>query len=178
MAMLVPAGITLREQLNRRFPKRDKKSDGWIGDPSHQARGKASDHNPDSHGWVHALDIDEDFGAPGDKEAFLEQLIDYARSGKPGADRIKYVMNDDRIASGTHRVTWWKWRPSNERNHRGHIHISFTAAAQDDGSPFPLPILQVPDKDEPAKPAKKAPAKKAPAKKAGVKKVAKKAVSK
>lgn len=170
MAKLVAAGVTLRNQLNARFPKRDKKSDGWIGDPAHQARGKASDHNPDPHGWVHAIDIDEDFGAPGDKETFLEQLIDYARSGKPGADRIKYVMNDDRIASGTHRVTWWKWRPSNERNHRGHIHISFTTAAQDDGSPFPLPILQV---TAPAKPAKKAPAKKAPAKK-----VAKKAATK
>lgn len=164
MPRLVAAGITLREQLNRRFPKRDKTSDGWIGDPAHQARGKASDHNPDARGIVHALDIDEDFGAPGDEERFLTELIAYCRSGAPGSERIKYVMNDDRIASGTHAATRWKWRPSNERNHRKHIHISFTAAAEEDGAPFPLPILNVPSKDaEPdaPKPAKKAPAKKA-----------------
>lgn len=164
MAMLVPAAITLREQINRRFPKRDKASDGWIGDAKHAQR--ASDHNPDAHGWVHALDIDDDFGAPGDAQRLADQLLEYARSGKPGSERIKYLVYADKLASGTHRTTWWKWRPSNEQNHRNHIHISFTAAAEDDGSPFPLPMLHVPDKANPATPAKKAPAKKAPTKKA------------
>lgn len=171
MARLVSAGITLREQLNRRFPHRDKASDGWIGDLAHAAR--RSDHNPDADGWVHALDIDDDFGAPGTAQVLADQLLEYARSGKPGSERIKYLVYADKIASPTHRLTWWKWRPSNERNHRNHIHISFTEAAQDDGSPFPLPILALPDKSEPATLAKKAPAKKvtkkAPAKKAAAK---------
>ena len=74
MAMLVPAAITLREQINRRFPKRDKASDGWIGDAKHAQR--ASDHNPDADGWVHALDIDDDFGAPGDAQRLADQLLE------------------------------------------------------------------------------------------------------
>jgi hypothetical protein len=48
MAKLVAAGVTLRDQLNDRFPKRDKRSDGWIGDYAHSTR--ASLHNPDKDG--------------------------------------------------------------------------------------------------------------------------------
>ena len=60
MAKLVLAGVTLRDQVNRRWPKRDKRSDGWIGDAAHSQR--ASFHNPDKRGLVFAIDIDENFG--------------------------------------------------------------------------------------------------------------------
>jgi hypothetical protein len=50
----------LVRDLNVRWPKRDHRSDGWIGDASHQAR--KSDHNPDwksiPPGIVRAEDID------------------------------------------------------------------------------------------------------------------------
>ena len=53
------AGVTkLRDQVDNRWPKRDKRTDGIIGDAAHQAR--QSDHNPDSKGAVHALDLDKD----------------------------------------------------------------------------------------------------------------------
>ena len=58
MAYLAPSLVQLRNEINRRWPNRDKTSDGWIGDPAHQAT--KSDHNPDSKGCVHALDIDKD----------------------------------------------------------------------------------------------------------------------
>ena len=55
---LVAGGETLRNQVNRRWPKRDKRSYGAVGDLLHHAR--RSDHNVDSKGLIHAIDIDED----------------------------------------------------------------------------------------------------------------------
>jgi hypothetical protein len=138
MAKLVKAGVTLRDQVNTRFPKRDKASDGWIGDAAHQDR--ESDHNPDKDGWVHAIDIDEDFGAKGDNRKFANQLIALAREGKDGG-RLKYVVYEDRIASGTYADTFWTWRGSGY-GHTQHIHVSFTAKAEKDGSPFDLAIFR------------------------------------
>lgn len=139
-ARLVPAGVTLRDQLNKRFPKRDKRSDGWIGDAAHQAR--ASDHNPDRDGWVHALDIDEDLGRPGASRQLADELVELARTGKDGG-RIKYVVYEDKIASGTYAATRWRWRGSGY-GHTEHIHVSFTDAAERNGKPFPLAVLEDP----------------------------------
>jgi hypothetical protein len=58
-AFLAPTLVRLRDDLNSRWPGRDKTTDGWIGDASHQAQ--VSDHNPDKKsGVVRALDIDKD----------------------------------------------------------------------------------------------------------------------
>jgi hypothetical protein len=138
---LVAAGVTLRDQVNKRWVNRDKRSDGWIGDSAHQAR--PSDHNPDKDGWVHALDIDHDFLGPGkgsvEAERFANQLIELARSGKDRG-RLKYVVYNNRIASGTHANQYWTWRKGNW-GHTQHIHVSFTSKAQREGSEFPLPIF-------------------------------------
>ncbi len=158
MAKLVAAGVTLRDQINTRFPKRDKASDGWIGDAAHASR--ASDHNPDANGWVHALDIDKDFGAKGDPELFCDQLLDCCRTGADHG-RVKNVVFRNRVASGTYpnkpgkAPTYWVWRDDSSLGHESHIHISFTSKAETDGKPFALDILKV------APAAKKAPAKKA-----------------
>ena len=141
MAKLVKAGVTLRNQINKRFPNRDKRSDGWIGDKAHQAR--KSDHNPDDRGWVHALDIDADLDRldPHAAQKLANQIVTYAASGAPGSKRIKYVVFNDQIASGTYPATKWVWR-GRGYGHFGHIHVSFTNAAEQDGRPFPLPILR------------------------------------
>jgi hypothetical protein len=151
MARLVAAGVKLRKQVDRRFKGRSRRSDGWIGDAAHQAKAKngkrGSDHNP-WNGWVHAIDIDADLipGKPKQSKAAAQQLadelIEYAASGKPGADRIKYVVYNDRIASGTYAKHWWKWR-GRGYGHRHHIHVSFTNKAPIRGRRrFPLPILR------------------------------------
>jgi hypothetical protein len=140
MARLVPAGVTLRDQVNTAHPKRDKRSDGWIGDAAHQAR--ASDHNPDKDGWVHALDIDEDLVATkanAPARELADELVELARTGRDGG-RIKYVVYEDQIASGTYKATFWTWRGSGY-GHTEHVHVSFTDKAERDGSPFPLRCL-------------------------------------
>ncbi len=154
---LAAAADTLRKQVNTRYPKRDRSSDGTIGDQAHKARGKLSDHNPDKSGYVMALDLDED-GWPAHK--FADQLLEYMRTS--GDKRIKNVVYEGRVASGTYSNQMWVWRSAPSLGHAHHIHISFAEPAKHDGKPFPLPILDMPQ----AKPADKAPAKKAPAKKA------------
>jgi hypothetical protein len=145
MAKLCKGGITLRDQIDRRWPKRSKTSDGWIGDSAHAARGSASDHNPNKAGIVHAIDVDENMGkgkARNGRTArrLANQLLDYAASGLPGSNRLKYVVYENRIASGTYKKTFWSWRHGNW-GHTAHIHISFTSYADRDGSIYPLPIL-------------------------------------
>jgi murein L,D-transpeptidase YcbB/YkuD len=139
---LVKAGVTLREQLNEKYPNRDKRSDGALGNSSHQAR--VSDHNRDENGWVKAIDIDENFGPGWQKgttaKKFADQLIKLAREGKDGG-RLKYVVYENRIASGTYRDQYWVWRKGNW-GHTKHIHVSFTDKAERDGSKFNLEIFK------------------------------------
>jgi hypothetical protein len=147
MARLVAAGVTLRAQVNKRWPTRDKTSDGWIGDRAHAAR--KSDHNADAHGWVHALDIDADLLGPGKRarsrkvaQELADQLIEYARSGALGSERLKYVVFDNQIASGTYSKQFWTWRKGSW-GHENHIHVSFTELKPITGRrKFPLPIFQ------------------------------------
>jgi len=145
MAELVPAGKTFRAQVDARFPNRDRRSDGWIGDSAHSAR--KSDHNPDSKGRVHAIDIDENFGSGqarngAQAQQMCKELLAYQRSGLPGSNRIKNAVYENRVASGTYKskLKFWRWRKGNY-GHEGHVHLSFTTAAETNGAPFPLPCL-------------------------------------
>jgi hypothetical protein len=145
MARLVAGGVTLRNQVNKRWPKRDKRSDGWIGDKAHA--GRQSDHTSDSRGLVHALDIDADLDPkdPGAAQRLANQIVAYASSGIPGANRIKYVVFNDQIASGTYANSMWKWRGSGY-GHMHHIHVSFSTKGENNAQTYPLPILNTPKK--------------------------------
>lgn len=127
---------TLRNQINREFPDRDKRSDGWIGDARHSAT--KSDHNPDklSGGVVRALDIDCNLGGPANNAFYLaDQLRTLAKKDK----RISYIIFNHKIAS---RVSLWKWRKYRGSNpHTSHVHISFTPLGDQDKRKFKLPIL-------------------------------------
>ncbi len=125
---LCQAGDTLRGQVNKRWPKRDKASDGWIGDASHQA--SPSDHNPcwsctgDRYGVVRAIDLDRDLD-PADRtamERLASQLRRYAQDREDN-DRLAYIIFDGAIASETYG---WRWRPYSGTNpHDHHMHVSF-----------------------------------------------------
>ena len=134
MAKLCKAGIQLREQVDDAFPDRDRTSDGWIGDKRHSAR--KSDHNPTAEGIVRAIDIDVDFRShKAEPYDFADQLRLLARLDK----RISYIIFNGKIASYKRNYKWRKYTGINP--HKTHIHISFTAKGDSDGSMFQIPIL-------------------------------------
>ena len=143
MAKLCAGGDKLRRQVNHRWPRRDRASDGWLGDRDHQKR--KSDHNP-TDGVVYAIDLDENMGKRGPwrngrtAQRLADELIAYAGAKLPGSDRVKYVIYEGSIASGTYKKTFWKWR-GRRFGHTKHIHVSFTHEAKNDGQVFPLPCL-------------------------------------
>lgn len=125
------ASITLAREINERWPKRDKASDGTIGDAAHASRN--SDHNPwvkdqNGVGVVRARDIDEDLdGDPKDSGADAKALFDRLLSlGKVGDARLKdgYLIYEGKIYS---RKNNWSPRDYSGLNaHKKHIHVSFS----------------------------------------------------
>lgn len=130
---LSAAAERLRAEVNALFPGRDKASDGSIGDAAHAAR--ESDHNPDENGWVRAIDIDEDLWGANHPDPHIANTlaIRLTEIGKRDK-RLKYVIFEGYIYSREHGWVARVYRGPNMHNH--HIHISFTTAGDEDGSPF------------------------------------------
>jgi len=133
LAKLCKAGQQLREQIDDDYPDRDRRSDGWVADARHLAKGN-SDHIPDARGLVRALDIDADLNAhPEEAHGLVEKL---RKCAKKGDKRIKYIIFDGRICS---TILNWKWRRYKGPNpHRHHFHVSFTTLGDNDGRWFDL----------------------------------------
>ena len=133
MAKLCKAGQQLREQIDDDYPDRDRKSDGWVADARHRAKGN-SDHIPDERGIVRALDIDADLSAHKEEAYALVEKI--RKCAKRGDKRIKYIIYDGKIMSP---ILNWKRRKYRGANpHRSHFHISFTTLGDKDSSWFDL----------------------------------------
>ena len=116
---LSPSLAILRDELNTKYPNRDKTSDGWIGDAAHRTR--KSDHNPDADGSVNALDIDKD-GI--DVPLLLDKLKQHPS--------VNYFIYNRQIYSRSHNFVPRKYSGSNP--HTSHIHVSIyhTASAEND----------------------------------------------
>jgi hypothetical protein len=136
---LCKAGETLREQIDERYPSRDKTSDGWIADARHIAAG-TSDHIPSSKtGCVFAIDVDKDLSGKS-KPDLMPYLADQIRECAKTDGRISYVIFDGKIASKKSR---WVFKPYSGINaHRHHCHISFTPKGDEDGQKFAIPLLE------------------------------------
>jgi len=125
MAWRLAKGLEqLRQQVNIKWPKRSKASDGTIGDQAHSAR--TSDHNPVRE-IVHALDLTHDPANGFDSWKFADMIL---RRQDP---RLKYVISNGRIGSGPagpQPGVWRKYTGSNSHAH--HVHFSITDAGEDD----------------------------------------------
>lgn len=111
-----------RTAINTRWPGRDHESDGWIGDPDHQAR--TSDHNPDPKtGVVRALDLD--------KDGLHIPTVLAAGMLHPA---IRYVIHNRRIYHIDNLFKPQKYTGDNP--HTGHVHFSIehSRAAENDKS--------------------------------------------
>lgn len=116
------ASETLRAAVDAKWPKRDRASDGTIGDAAHATR--SSDHNPwvvlNGVGIVRARDIDRD----GISAAWLaEKLRKLGAAGDPRLAGGGYVIYNRRITSADFK-TWRVYTGSNP--HTSHVHVSFS----------------------------------------------------
>lgn len=134
--------LTLRAEVDRGWPARDRTSDGTIGDAAHASRG--SDHNPwllDSHGVgvVRALDLDADGWPIDDTFEYLRQL---AAAGDRRLNPDGYLIRNRRIASSKRSGIFlrrWLWRPYlpvpgqayNPHDKHGHVSVSTDPAGYD-----------------------------------------------
>ncbi|RGC68414.1 hypothetical protein C5N14_13590 [Micromonospora sp. MW-13] len=122
---LAPALEVLRDEINRRWPGRDRGSDGWIGDAAHQAG--RSDHNPNDRGSVDAIDVD--------KDGVDVSAVIAAVERHPSAH---YWIYQRQIAD---RDDGWRRRPytgSNPHDHHLHVSIRQSKEAEQDRRPWGL----------------------------------------
>lgn len=139
---------TLLAQINELSPNRSKISDGWLGDTAHAAR--HSDHNPDSKGVVHAIDITNDPAHGIDGWALAMALT----AGKD--HRVGYIISRGKIIAGESGPSPWVPRSYHGANrHDHHTHISVRPDNGDDARPwiFSLPMSEDHAKAPPVEPA-------------------------
>lgn len=114
MPTLAPCLDQLRDEIDSRWPHRSKSSDGWIGNAAHAAR--KSDHNPDRHGVVHAIDVTTPQTRSGRR---MGRVIKRAVIAD---ERAWYVIWRGHIYSKTYG--WKRQSYSGPSAHFDHLHIS------------------------------------------------------
>ena len=129
----------LWDQVKEAYPGRSTSSDGWIASAQHHSQNPSSDHEADSRGIVHALDLTHDPQHGFDSYAFADWLLAHKDP------RIKYVISNRRIggdegyAQRNNRKAW-TWYPYNGENpHTGHVHVSCNKDNEDDRGDWILP---------------------------------------
>ena len=129
---LAPSLVQFRDEVNKKWPKRSKNSDGTIGNTSHAAR--KSDHNPNSRGSVNAIDITY----PGvDADVVIAAVKKHPSAA--------YVIFNRHIYSAT---DGWAKKPYTGANpHTTHMHISIKQSVKAENSavkwfakPTPKPV--------------------------------------
>lgn len=105
---LAPSLYRLVNEIDQRWPLRDRRTDGWYRAPR---VGKSYGHNPDRRGRVHAYDLDSD----GVNPLWIIAHVNRSTSG------LWYIIWDRQIWSMTRD---WRPIPYHGRSpHTNHLHI-------------------------------------------------------
>lgn len=124
---------TLLRQVNALAPNRSKDSDGWIGDPAHQAT--KSEHNPNAAGVVRAIDITHDPQHGFDSWEFADML---RLQRDP---RIYYIISNGQIAAPSiQNNVWRKYTGRNPHDHHMHISVESESSLYDDPKEWVIKI--------------------------------------
>jgi hypothetical protein len=136
------ASLALVAEVNERWPRRDRTSDGTIGDAAHAAR--SSDHNPGlvvaGQGVVRARDIDVD-------GVDMAWLVEHLRQlGAAGDRRLAgggYLIFNRRITRPD--FTGWKvYTGTNPHDHHAHVSFSRDPAGFDSTAPWGIATAAAP----------------------------------
>jgi hypothetical protein len=139
---VAPSLEQLLAEVNARWPKRDKTSDGALGDAAHNAR--KSDHNPDydDGGVIRARDFDEDlqgsttpyphFQTGRGADPLVQELLARCRSG--AEKRVAYIIYEGKIYSATYGWVANDYSGVNAHGHHAHISIKHGDQYENDRS--------------------------------------------
>lgn len=130
-----PACRAALQEATSRFPARSRRSDGIMGDTSHQAR--KSDHNVGN-----AFDLTHDPANGCDAHGLVEQL---RQRGDP---RVKYIISQKRIWNPSISPKWRDYTGSNP--HIKHAHVSIRSSRRDDTAEWWTDAVLVPGDEAPA----------------------------
>jgi hypothetical protein len=132
----IAAGLgKLRTQIQAVCPRAPKDEFGWIASATHSQQNPNSDHEPDSRGIVHALDVPHYPELGLDCAILVQALLD---SKDP---RIRYVIwaqkifGDEGYGRRNGRSAWTKYAAS---DHTEHAHVSINVANEDDASEWSI----------------------------------------
>jgi hypothetical protein len=127
---VAPTLDVLLAEINKTAPGRSKVSDGSIGDAAHSSR--ASDHNPDPKGCVHARDFTHDPAGGFDSYRFADWIRAQVNSG---AMHIRYVISNGRIFNPRISPAWRTYTGSNPHDHHVHVSVGYDSR-ENDPSPW------------------------------------------
>jgi len=113
-----PAARAALDQLTKLRPHRSRVSDGIMSSDAHKKLNPTSDHDKGD-----AFDGTNDPSEGVDSSDLAEWLRQRCRLGLE--KRVKYIISDGRIASGTYKTSFWTWRKYDGVNgHFHHFHVS------------------------------------------------------
>jgi hypothetical protein len=157
LVALISALVTLRSEFNAIAPKRDKASDGWIGDKAHEA--SVSDHNDDETGnvpirdadsthEVHAIDVDA--SGPWPDGLTMEKIVQFvlARCRSGAEPRLRYIIYNRRIWSASSGWAQQTYTGANPHTEHAHFSASYDTAREASTASWHLEDLAMPTADE------------------------------
>ena len=139
---LAPSLVRCRNEVNARYPRRDKRSDGDRGDTAHSRRPSA--HNPDHAGWVHAWDVDRD-GT--DIHAIVRAAVAHPATN--------LVIFNRTIWSRRYGMRPRRYTGANGHTLHAHIEVMRNAGARNSTRPWLSGARPAPARPAPARPAVK-----------------------